>query len=283
MAPTDRERSQLLVAEGDAAYADHRLDEAISKYRASYYGLSPDDQASYVGSLPVRKAMRAYEQLIASEQDEAKRRSLLQRQRLLLVEFLDAIASKDGTTNDVGEDVLAELEEKRRTLDEALVEPEINDEPSLEPLPADESQEFATTNDNAQPNEDQSPPLPLPSRDPLGLGLVIGGGASLLAGVGVSIGYFTIRRGADALIQAGGEDRTPEQLATYREQEHARAQKFLVAGSIVGGVGLAIAISGAVHLVLHRRRTPDAAATLRLSPALSLTPTTAGLTLHRRF
>ena len=132
LAPTERERSQLLLAEGDTAYDDGRLDQAISKYRASYYGLSVEDQASYLGSLPVRKAMRAYEQRIAAEPDPATQRSLLQRQRVMLVEFLDAVASKQGAADEVGEDVIAELEDKRRAIEGALAGPKT----SLRPLAA---------------------------------------------------------------------------------------------------------------------------------------------------
>lgn len=280
LAPTARERSQLLLAEGEAAYAKEHLEEAISKYRASYYGLSPDDQASYLGSLPVRKAMRSYDQLIASEQDPVRRRALLQSQRLLLGEFLDAVANKEGAAEEVGEDVIAELEEKRRSLDEVLdgvpkpSDPEPSPSPPLKPEVSPRNPEPPT-----KPPITDQPPSPKRKRDWLGLGLVIGGGTTLLAGGGVSIGYVSIRNGANATVRDAMGD--PDDDKAYLDREYARAKKYLIAGSVIGGVGLAVVVGGAVRLALHRRRTSKDDTTLRLAPVL--TPTTAGLTVHRRF
>ncbi|MCX4241742.1 hypothetical protein [Paraliomyxa miuraensis] len=286
LAPTTRERSQLLLAEGDAAYANEHLEEAISKYRASYYGLSPDDQASYLGSLPVRKAMRTYEQLIANQQDPAKQRALLQRQRLLLIEFLDAVADKYGAADEVGEDVIAELEQKRRSIDDALTEPQTDDTevpaPSVPPADQRTSEALPGPDDG---KDTSSPPPPKPPRDWLGLGLVIGGTTTLAAGAGVSIGYFSIRSGADALVAAGSSNpaHDPDSIQTYLDQEYARARIFLITGAAAAGVGLAVVIGGAVHLALHRRRphTPSDATASTLAPIAS--PTTAGLVFRHRF
>ena len=286
LAPTERERSQLLLAEGDTAYDDGRLDQAISKYRASYYGLSVEDQASYLGSLPVRKAMRAYEQRIAAEPDPATQRSLLQRQRVMLVEFLDAVASKQGAADEVGEDVIAELEDKRRAIEGALAGPKTDfpDDPGPRPPANDGAETNPIEPAEPIPADDPRPPRAPPSRDWLGLGLVIGGGTTILVGAGVTIGYFTIQSGAEALVNAGGGDYAPgtQRREDYLAGEQARARPFLIAGSVVAGVGLAVAVSGTVRLVLHRRRsTMDTAAASALTPIL--TPSTAGLAFHRRF
>lgn len=285
---TPRERSQAMLAEGDAAYAKDRLEEAISKYRASYYGLPPEDQASYLGSMPVRKAMRAFDQLRSAEADPAKARALLQRQRVLLIEFLDAVAAKPGAAEEVGEDVIAELEELRRSIDQALEADAKPDEPVVPATdPTDDPAEPERGDPDPAKPAITTPPLtddPNPPRDWLGLGLIIGGSTTLVAGVGVTIGYFTIRSGAQALVDAGGDEYAPGSQARedYLEQEHARAQPFLIAGSVVAGVGLAVAVGGVVRLVLHRRRA-TASKTTALQLAPHVTPTAAGLTLHRRF
>jgi hypothetical protein len=297
LAPTARERSQVLLAEGDTDAANGAWDQAISKYRASYYGLTAEDQASYVGSLPVRKAMRAYAERIAKEQDPSKRRALLQRQRVLLDEFLDAVAAKDGATAEVGDEVIAELAETRRSIDAAL------EEPKAEP-PVDPQQDPST--DPAQPSATEESPTgstptdtPKPPRDWLGLGLVIGGSTTLATGLGVTVGWWTIRNAAQDNVDAGGEDFAPGTQARedYLASEEDRARKFLIAGSVVAGVGLATVIGGVIRLVVHRRRAASRRAASRSAASRSaasrgatgmhvvplLSPGAGGLALHGRF
>lgn len=290
LAPSARQRSEQLLAEGDAASGKQRWDEAIAKYRAAYYGLPPEDQATYVGSLTVRKAMRAYQERVAAEQAPGQRKALLQRQRVLLEEFLDAVAAKPGAAEEIGEDVIAELEESRRSIDAALADPKpTTSEPTGDASPNDTSSgsdgaSTTTTSDPEDTTTDRPDPTSKPARDWVGLGLVIGGSVTLAAGIGVSVGRFTIRNNALQLVDAGGEDYAPGTQARedYLDQEYARADKLLIAGGVVAGVGLATIVGGVVRIFVHRRRTatPKAAA-VHLAPVLS--PTTAGLVLHRRF
>lgn len=297
LAPGGRERGEALLAEGDADSAKGEWNEAISKYRASYYGLTRADQASYLGSLPVRKAMRAYQERIVQEQDPNKRRALLQQQAVLLEEFLDAVAAKPGAAEDVGKDVITELEQLRSSID-AELRPKLpepapgpsggEEPPSPDPGPGG-GEEPPPPDPGPDPAPDPIPPdssHPLadePRRDWLGLGLVIGGSTALATGLGVSVGWWTVRTMAQENVDAGGEDFAPgtEARKTYLADEDARAKEFLIAGSVVAGAGLAIAIGGAVRLVVHRRRAPSRAAAFRVSPLLA--PTAAGLVLHRRF
>ncbi|MEX1364475.1 MAG: hypothetical protein AB1Z98_15220 [Nannocystaceae bacterium] len=276
-----------MVVEGDAAYANGQLEVAISKYRASYYGLSPEDQASYLGSLPVRKAMRAYEQLIASEPDPERQRALRLRLRLLVVEFLDAIAGKEGVAEEVGEDVITELEEKRSSIDEALAEPMAEDSDAPNPPASlvdeptvDEVPEERGSGDEQDQQHLPSLPAPGPKLDWLGIGLVLGGSTALMAGGGVSIGYFNIRADADAQV-AASDDPDSDDAQGYLQRQYAKARKFLIAGSVVGGVGIAVVVGGVVRLALHRRHARRDATASTLAPLL--TPTAAGLTLQRRF
>jgi hypothetical protein len=286
LAPSGRQRSEALIAEGDADAAKGAWDEAISKYRASFYGLTPADQASYLGSLPVRKAMRAYAERITQEQDPDKRRALLERQRVLLEEFLDAVAGKPGAADEVGTEVITELEETRSSID-AELQPKTPDPPEGSDgggdPPPDPDPGAATTPDSTL--RDSPTPADEPRRDWLGLGLIIGGSTTLAAGLGVGVGWFTIRSTAEALVDAASDDFPPgsDERASYLAGEEARAKKFLIAGSVVAGVGLATAIGGVVRLVVHRRRSTSSrsATAYHLSPLVSATTT--GLVLHRRF
>lgn len=278
-----RQRSELFLAEGDAASAAERWEEAISKYRASYYGLPPEDQGLYLGSLPVRKAMRAYEKRIAQEQDPNKQHALRQRQLVLLDEFLDAMAAEPNAGQAVGDDVIAELQQTHASLEDTLAQTE-----DTEPPP-----EATTTAPDALPPPkivETSPTCPPPTtdgpraqRDWLGLGLVIGGSTTLAAGLGVSVAWFTIRANAQQLADAGGSDFAEGTGARedYLDGEYARAQKFIIAGSIVAGVGLGTLIGGVTRLVVHRRRATADATALYVSPLLG--SGMAGLFVRRRF
>lgn len=283
---SERDQSQRLLAEGDVLQSKGEWSQALSKYRASYDVLRPEDQAAYFGSLPMRQAMLAYGRLIANEQDPAKRRSLLERQRVLLDEFLDAVAAKPGAAEDVGEEELAALQQTRREIQHALEgEQPPPDVPPQVPVPEDDPRPTAELTSTSTPTTADRPSpsvSPTPRRDWLGLGLVIGGSTTLAAGLGLGVGYFSIRSGAQALVDAGGEEYAPGTPARedYLDREYGRAQKFLIAGSVVAGVGLGIAIGGIVRLVVHRRKASSDIA-MRVSPIL--TPTTAGLALHHRF
>ncbi|MEM6992650.1 MAG: hypothetical protein AAF721_19205, partial [Myxococcota bacterium] len=69
--------------------------------------------------------------------------------------------------------------------------------------------------------------------------------------------------------------------ASYLEDEDARARRFLIAGSVIGAVGLATAIGGTIRLVLHRGKHNSRATALRLTPAFG--PRQAGISVARRF
>ncbi len=269
-ASSAREQSQRHLSAGDAALADNRIDDAVTSYRAAYDALDADDRSGYPGSIPLRKAMRAYDRLTEAESDPTRRRELLEAQRALLDTFLGGVAKTPGAEQDLGEDLVAELEQTRAALDDAL-------QSSLEPEPEPETSAVAP--DERQPVE-VGPVDAGPVDTRLPLGLVIGGSVLFASGVGVSVGYFTIRRGARSLVDASPDFAvgTPERAA-YLQQEDGRARKFLIAGSVVAAAGLATAIGGTI-LWVARRRTPPATS-LRWSPILS--PAYAGASLGRRF
>lgn len=290
---SSRERSQVLLVEGDAAAERGELDEAISKYRSAYYGLSTSDQASYVGSLPIRKAMQAYERGVARERDPKVRRALLERQRVFLDEFLDGVAARPGAADEIGKDVMDELQVIRRGID-VMLEPRKHD--VLDPFATDDVADDqhdrgnaaspSGTRSNVEPTQarDHAVDEPVASaRDWLGLGLTIGGGTLLATGSGLCVGSWTIRKGARDLVDGGGPGYAEgtEARASYLAGEDERARKLLIGGAVVAGVGLATAIAGVAHLVVHRRRHVDRAAALHVAPLL--TSTASGVVLQRRF
>lgn len=276
-APSARERSQEQLTEGDADADKGDWNAAISKYRAAYYSLPPDDQASYFGSMPVRKAMRAYEQRISQEQDPNKRRALLERQRVFLEEFLDAVAVKQSAAEEVGEDIIAELQQTRGSIDAALEKPK-----PAEPVRTDDtttSERAPTTIDDdfgdIDPGTSTDSPQP---RDRLGLGLTIGGSALVATGLGLlGVYVFTVSEARSNLR----DDPSFPDPDGYLAGEKATFRPYLIVGSVVAAAGLGMAIGGIVHLVLHRRRAKSRDTAFQLSPILS--PTTTGLVLHRRF
>jgi hypothetical protein len=275
-----RERSQVLLTEGDEAVERGELEAAISAYEGSYAVMSEIDRASYLGSISVRKAMEAFDQRVAREQHPAARRDLLLRQSTLLARFLDEVRAREGGTEDVGAEVLAELEAKQAEIDQAL-----RAGPHEAAGSSDAPEHAPTTALRPTPDEPSlEPPIRTePDRDRLGLGLTIGGSALVATGLGVSAGWWVVRRGARANADGGGDafaEGMPAR-ADYLEHADAVARKYLVAGSIVAGVGLATMIGGIVHLAVHRRRADAGATALRVVPFSS--PTTGGVVLHGRF
>jgi hypothetical protein len=283
MAPASpRELSEALLTKGDAAADRGDFDAAISYYRASYYGLSEIDRASYLGSIPVRKAMAAFEQGVARQRDPAKRRQLLQSQRDLLARFLVAVRARAGAADEVGKDVIAELERMQRSIDEALA---AEDYDIVDPFSRNAPKGGARVSFPVEvpPKTGQAPIPTKLHRDWIGLGLTIGGSTLLATGLGVSSGWWTVRSDAQANVDGGGEAYAEgtQARADYLARADAIARNYLVAGSILGGIGLATAVGGVVRLVVHRRRSSAQRTALHVVPLSS--PTTGGLVLHGRF
>lgn len=291
------ERSQAFVIEGDEALEQGDYEEAINKYRAAYYGLSASQRISYLGSLPVRNAMRAYDLLRAGAPDQAT----LQQQLGFLTEFLAGVEARDDGVERVGADVVAELQRIREDLERELAaRPEESGagRPGGQPEPPEPPRESARMDelDDAltvveEPADEESAAMEASAGDPaedgdrtrtrdwLGIGLAIGGGAIMGVGTGVMVGRWTIRR--QALTKA---DQTDWPSAAYRtaylDGQDLRAQRFLIAGIVVLGVGTATLTAGVVHILMWRRARPETA-TLRVYPQLGTK--TLGFGLSGRF
>jgi hypothetical protein len=264
-APDPLERSQALLSAGDAALERGDSDAAIHEYERSYDELPEAHKASYLGSLTIRNTMQAYDRRISEEHDASVRRELLLRQRTLLDAYIVAVKTREGAVDEIGVDIMAELEESLRRIDDAISTLErarsdgaLPSESRVTGAPAeavpDEPAIDAPLGPVSPATTSVEPPR---ARDWLGTSVVVAGSALFGAGVGVSIGYFTIRSTALALADAGGEDYAPgtDARAQYLAQEYDRAHRFLVAGSVVASIGLAAVVGGIVRLVVHRRRS----------------------------
>lgn len=288
-APSAQERSAAFVADGDEAFERGDYEEAITKYRAAYYGLTPEQRTSYVGSIPVRNAMRAYALLLAERQD----RRVLEQQLGFLTEFLESVRGTDGGVTRVGEQVVAQLEQTRAEAEQKLAAlaqvvappPDPDDEGGGgdEGVPQETSGERSELDDEPEfsvgPEEEDDPlTRPAPLR-PLGLGLAIGGGVTAGIGVGVMTGWWTVRRQARAEADATWPEGSPTYQDYLRAQWY-RARRFLIAGTVLTGVGVAAAAAGTVILLVQRNRAADDVA-LGLAPALG--PEGTGIQLAGRF
>ncbi len=244
------------IEQGEEALARKDYEEAIAKFNAAYYGLPTDERASYVGSIPVRKAMEAYELWFAEAQDPA----ILQRQLALVKEFLKSVESSPEGVDQVGKEVVSELQAVRDAVEKKLadissptiVEPEPKPEPEPdevkpEPDPKGTPATNGTTGDDL--------PDPRPARSRVGIGLAAAGGVVLGTGAGVMAGWWTVRNQATEYAdnEPGYEEGTPERAA-YLRREEDRARKYLISGTVVMGVGAAVAVTGVVLIALHGRR-----------------------------
>lgn len=281
------ERSQAFVEEGDAALERGDYEDAIAKYSAAYYGLDTEDRVSYIGSIPVRQAMRAYDLLVAQEQD----RAVLDRQLSLVTEFLENVRSRPDGVDRVGKEVVDDLqvvkeavEKKIAALSEASA-PHSTDAPGSKPVEetTTEPEPVTTTPPNTTPPADGDSTNGMPFREPpsrLGVGLAAAGGVVLGTGAGVMAGWWTVRNQAVEYADAepGYEEGTTERV-DYLEREEARARKYLISGVVVMGVGAAVATTGVVLIAQHRRRGKQAP--VAVAPVFD--PRHAGLVITGRF
>ena len=115
---------------------------------------------------------------------------------------------------------------------------------------------------------------------PLGVGLAVAGGVVLGTGAGVMAGWWTVRNQAVEYAdnEPGYEEGTTDR-DIYLAREEARARKYLISGSVVLGVGAAVATTGVVLIALHRRRGKQKP--VAVVPAFD--PRHAGLVITGRF
>jgi hypothetical protein len=290
VAPKSPQRNEQLLIDGEVAFERGDFPEAILKYRAAYYSFGTQERASYMGSIPVRRAMQAYEQQLAKEQEPNARRRLLRDQRELIDEFLDAVRSHEGAAEQVGLEDVAELEATGVTIDRELEGGQTPPEkPPVMPVDAEEPRIAVGNSGGSAPTPRAGPgtrpggadPTKDGRRDWVGLGMVIGGSVVLGAGVGVSAGRWTIINQAEAeaeRVRAGGQY-TTDPIDQYIGAQHRDGLKYLVAGSVVAGVGLVTVVGGVIHLKVRRRGNGRTTA-MRVAPLLGRG---VGVVVHRRF
>lgn len=281
-APSGLERSQGFVTEGDEAMEREDYREAIAKYNAAYYGLDTSERVSYMGSLPVRKAMRAYERLAAQEPREHVK-AVLEAQLALVTNFLTSVRSLPSSAELVDAEVLTELEAVRVRVEEEInaLSPEMPP-PETNGTETDGTETDETETDGIQTPVDTPPSNPAsPRQRKLGIGLAVGGAAGVVAGGVAMVGWWTVPPQAEryANTTPGYEEGT-DARASYLEREDGRKLQYLVSGAVIAGIGAAIATTGVVLVVKHRRRPSDRAA-WQVAPALG--PSRAGLMVAGRF
>ncbi len=288
------ERSRAFVNEGDVALEAGDYEEAVAKYTAAYYGLKADARASYAGSLPVRKAMRAYDLLVAQNLS----RAVLDRQLGFVTEFLESVKARPDGRERVGEAVIEELELERAKIEKKIAElsevaapghEDDQDEPVEDPEPATddaeplEAEQEQTDPDPAPGPVDQDKGEESSGARAAGIGLAAGGGVLLGVGAGVLAGWWTVRSSAeDELDSAVNSNFGYEEGSAEREQYVAdmndRARGFLIGGVVTMGVGVGLAAAGVALLVKHRRSSGPS---LSLAPQLG--PGRTGVVLRGRF
>lgn len=280
VAPSELERSQAYVLEGDEALERGDYREAIAKYQAAFYGLSATERASYMGSIPVRNAMRAYDQLLQQNRD----RAVVEQQLVLLRQFLDGVAGQPDAVEAIGQDVIDDLEALRQLLETELASPSEEATPVHQPTP-DEVDDGGLEVPEDQHQESDAGPTsdPPTARRPnwLGIGLTIGGGVVFATGAGVSVGWWTVRKQASEFADIEPSfEMDPDARERYLAGQEDEARKFLIAGSVLAGIGGATLIAGVTHIIVVRRRAKRRRA---VSATLLVTPQTAGFVLQSRF
>jgi hypothetical protein len=193
--------------------------------------------------------MVVFEQSIARESDPVRRRKLLQGQRLLLDQFLLDVQAREGAADEIGEDVVAELETIGRAIDEALVAEERGPEvapgpPSViveEQRPASPgSEEHQHEARQAGTGEDRPRGRGKAAGVILGVGVVsvVGGTAMLVDG---AWNLVHVRRRSDERLAAidASDGGTPEMRDALRGEITAWQEKWR-------GIGTGLAVGGAV-------------------------------------
>jgi hypothetical protein len=285
VAPSPRRSEQLLV-DAEDAFDRGDFQNATKKYRDAYYSLSTEERASYLGSMIVRGAVEAYERQLEQEQDPKKRRRLLRGQQELIEEFLDAVSTREGAAEEVGQEELARLRGIGEAIDAELegeqARPEEQSTRGAEVVvdPGTEAREPGVANAVPDPEPGRTPIGSGGRRKWVGLGMVIGGSAALGTGLGVILGGVGIWTHADQEEAKYGSMVDPGTVSAFLAQERAKATNYFIAGGAVAGIGLVTAIGGAVYLAVRSHRD-ERTSTVRVGPWLG--PGTGGTVLSGRF
>lgn len=279
------EAVELFIQRGDQAMQEENYREAVNQYRAAYLGLDPERRASRLGSMPIRKAMNAYDALWEQDHDPAD----LSEQLALLDDFLTT-AKDTKTRSPVSTDVLDSLREQKSFLEQKIGS--LTAEPQQTDPPLDTTNEAPETKDGASDIEhSDDPPVGAPESQPTepfpqhvqtevtdhqpvsrqgrrplrtaGIVLLGTGGALTVAGIGVASVYWmawsSAQRDADEFI---AQHRTSIHLEKYlldREEylvaEDRSSRLYGITGAVLSGAGLSLVATGAVLLGRHRKAT----------------------------
>lgn len=251
-----------VLEQAQAAEAQGRHREAGDKFAAYYRGLALNVRGSESGEYIVTFAAKAYRAAWEAEHQ----RGALEASRLLIDAFLADVGTVSGQTLPAWTGALqTERDEVQRLLDEdeaastpapaPVVEPEAP-QPIVGPT---EGRDKPKTGVEPPPELEPAPvPTKQPSRDGVGIGLLVGGVAALGGGITmIAIGASNEGRAEDAVsnadAQGGSSIVDPAWLPAQRRQWRTLAG----IGGGVAALGLAAAIWGTVRLATNKAGKKD--------------------------
>ncbi len=251
-----------LIERGDAAAEAGRPAEAADAYSQYYASLPPQTRASPAGLFVVESAVESY--LLAYQATSDAR--LLHQAHALLDAFTTLVdAAHPGADKGWTEPAVA----LRKRVEELQSEAEPEPEPEPGPGPVAPSVPLEPTSAPG-PDEQPGPRPPVVDRDPVvelepsdgassrrdrvGLGLAIGGGAVMAAGLGVLIAGTQYGPVAERRVDEDGPENFVDADGYIADAEDAGTTAMIVGGAVLA-VGTAALTWGIVRLVRRRRGT----------------------------
>ncbi len=225
---------EQLIAEADELTGQGRHADALTAYAQAFEAMPPALQSSGVGELV---AVGAGDAALADFRERGDVGSL-ERGRAVLLRFAGAVQSASPSSSP------ASLDEAKARLAEIEAAMPPADGPPATPAPAPD----AARDDGPAPATDDAPP----ERSRVGLGLAIGGGVAVLAGVGLVVaGLRQVPWYEDKLAGEGWQPTDEGYDQQIAQAERTRnVDAGIGAAALVVGVGLGV--TGAVLLARGR-------------------------------
>lgn len=235
--PVDFE--QLIESAGHSADAGQHA-EALDAYTSAFEAMPNEYKRNDIGEFVVVSAAKAALADFEAHGDP----TALERARTVLTAFIDLAAGTEQST-EAAEARLAEIDQ------------------AMPPPPVDESEAFL------EPPPTEPEPEPPPARRGPALGLLVGGGAAVLAGVVLGVaGAQQVPWYEQKLADRGWETTDPGYDDQIAAAERVRAIDLGV-GIGLAAVGIGLAVGGGVVLA-HSKRDSDSTARASLLPTPQL-------------